>query len=144
MRLALISLSIILVALAGCAKPTSPEANAPPDVGRSHDGGVVHDLDPGLTMEVDPTHRTPASAYGGCTAIVMECFRQGRNRVDQCINDLRRCQTDEPWSEEEPCCSSACFDNFRRSRQMGMELGEALRATFIDGRDCMPGLGTAQ
>ncbi len=125
----------------------APDAQAPdaavgdpfhPDLGVLGDAGLLP-LPDGGRLEIDPAQRDPVTAYGFCAQLVLDCSR-ARGEDPDCVRGVRRCATDEPWNEDEPCCPAACVDAYDQLRDAGVGHVEAMLHVFAEDRSCFPGL----
>lgn len=92
-----------------------------------------------LGMGIDRSVVTPLTARGRCLDLIISCHTATDEEQDRCVNQLRRCQTSQPWDESVSCCPSACVDIYLRERQNGNSAREANIVAF-DQRGCYPGV----
>lgn len=92
-----------------------------------------------LGVGIDRSIKTPLTARGRCLDLIIDCHSTTDEEQDQCVNHLRRCQTDQPWNENEACCPSACINDYLHERQNGTNSLKAVDATF-GPNECYPGV----
>lgn len=95
----------------------------------------------GLGLVHDATLRSPVTALGGCTYWVMSCLEPSSRSLDDCFYSVPKCQTVEPWNEDQRCCPTSCFEAYANARlSEGKDPYPAFESVMFRDGSCMPGL----
>ncbi|MBP6944625.1 hypothetical protein KBD61_05755 [Patescibacteria group bacterium] len=92
-----------------------------------------------LGLGIDRSIKTPLTARGRCLDLLINCHSITDKTRDHCVNQMRRCETSQPWKETESCCPSTCIDTYLRERRKGINYKQATITAF-EQRDCYPGV----
>lgn len=86
----------------------------------------------------------PNTSSAACLQLKTSCLVASSSPkesvLDECVDGLPRCETNEPWTEAQPCCPSSCVDAYKEERRLGASQLEASSAVFGSNHECFPGL----
>ncbi|MEZ4473265.1 MAG: hypothetical protein R3F60_21260 [bacterium] len=117
-----------------------PDAAARPGIPDLGLDGAVGNPANGIEVGFDPTQNDAVTAYGQCLQLILDCTAAQGAVEDACVTGVRRCATDRPWEEADWCCAAACIDAYEAARRAGMAPFDALQASLVQHRECMPGV----
>ena len=88
----------------------------------------------GKPVDIFVSKRGPMSVAAGCSALVSTCSQRSddpRVSIDACFQSAPRCQSAQPWQEDQACCPQACWDKFADLRRQCVDASSAsYRALF--------------
>jgi hypothetical protein len=82
----------------------------------------------------------PVTGAGECAALLMACVDPGQRNIRGCLENVRPCETDSPWTEAEYCCPSDCADRYVTLRGAGYAEPEAVTLAIWGDESCAVGL----
>ncbi|MEZ4313729.1 MAG: hypothetical protein R3F14_37390 [Polyangiaceae bacterium] len=118
------------------ALPSPPDYSAYPT---DSEGRPIVSQGPNVNWVV-PIVPDAMSAREKCADLVANCYQPGVRSLDACMLSAPACTTNEPWTEAEPCCATACFTAYSNLRKAKVDPLTAYQKVLYDTPVCMPGV----